>query len=156
MARDNGETLNHFVDILTNMRRTVGFQLFPRDGEEFLTELINEVERMGAGAPLQTSNVRTTLLDEQLSNEVLVAIRELLDNIKKELGGFTASNAAKSEVTADILQIEVESERPTPRRRFMKLYLESLRDNLAKAAGTGTIAAIATIGAILAKYFGVF
>ena len=111
---------------------------------------------MGAGAPLQTSNVRATLLDEQLSNEVLVAIRELLDNIKKELGSFTASNAAKSEVTADILQIEVESERPTPRRRFMKLYLESLRDNLAKAAGTGTIAAIATIGAILAKYFGVF
>ena len=48
--------------------------------------------------------------------------------------------------------------RPVPRRRFLKLSLESLRDNLAKAVGTaaaGGIGALVTLlGEVLAKHFG--
>ena len=73
---------------------------------------------------------------------------------------LTLSNTAKADITADINQIEVETERPTPRRRFMKLYLESLRDNLAKAAGAatagGVVALVALVSGLLAKHFGIF
>ena len=94
--------------------------------------------------------------EEPMSEGVLAEIREALVEIKSELPTMAATNAVKSEIHADIIQIEAESERPIPRRHFMKLYLESLRDNLAKAAGAGTAAALATaVAAILAKYFGV-
>jgi hypothetical protein len=66
---------------------------------------------------------------------------------------MAASNAIKSDIHADIEQIEIETARPTPRRRFVKVFLESLRDNLAKAAAVSLVAAI---GAILGKFFGVF
>jgi hypothetical protein len=95
--------------------------------------------------------------DEPVPDAALVAIRAVLEDIKGQLPGLAASNAEKSEIHADITQIEVEAERPTPRRRFLKLYLESLRDNIAKAAGLGTATALVTaVGAILAKFFGVF
>jgi hypothetical protein len=42
----------------------------------------------------------------------------------------------------------------------MKLYLESLRDNLAKAAGAatagGVVALVALVSGLLAKHFGIF
>jgi hypothetical protein len=70
------------------------------------------------------------------------------------------SNSAKAEIAADIDQIEIETDRPTPRRRFMKIYLESLRDNLAKAAGAATAAGavtlVALVGGLLVKHFGMF
>jgi hypothetical protein len=108
-------------------------------------------ERRSAPAPDEKSS------DEPIPDVALTEIRTALDDIKAKLPAITASNAVKSEIHADISQIEVETERPAPRRRFMKLYLESLRDNLAKAAGAGTAAAlVALVGGILAKYFGVF
>jgi hypothetical protein len=51
---------------------------------------------------------------------------------------------------ADTTKIEVETERPPTRHRFLKVFLESLRDNLAKATAAGLVAAVATI---LAKFF---
>jgi hypothetical protein len=94
-----------------------------------------------------------------LPESALAEIRVTLAEIKAQLPANVTSNAIKAELDADIAQIEVEADRPTPRRRFMKLYLESLRDNLAKAAGAGTIgalvAAAAAVGGLLAKYFGV-
>jgi len=95
--------------------------------------------------------------DEPVPEAALTEIREALAEIKAQLPAMATSNALKSEIHADIVQIEVETERPSPRRRFMAMYLESLRDNLAKAAGAGTVAALVTaVGGILAKYFGVF
>jgi hypothetical protein len=95
--------------------------------------------------------------DEPVPDAALIAIREVLEDIKDQLPSLAASNTEKSEIHADITQIEAEAERPTPRRRFMKLYLESLRDNLAKAAGLGTATAlVGAVGAILGKFFGVF
>jgi hypothetical protein len=80
----------------------------------------------------------------------------MLETIKAQLPALTVSNTVKTEISADIVQIEVETDRPTPRPRFLKLYFESLRDNLAKAAGAGTATAlIAAVGGLLAKYFGV-
>ncbi len=95
---------------------------------------------------------------EAVTEEALTEIRTTLATIKAQIASVTLSNTAKAEIDADIKQIEAEAERPNPRHRFMKLYLESLRDNLAKAAGVGTVAALVTavgaVGALIAKYFG--
>jgi hypothetical protein len=95
--------------------------------------------------------------DMPMSDPALTEIREVVSTIKAELPALMLSNSAKADITADINQIEIETERPTPRRRFMKLYLESLRDNLAKAAGAATAGGmVALVGGLLAKYFGLF
>jgi hypothetical protein len=98
--------------------------------------------------------------DETLPHAALAEIRAAVAEIKAKLPANVTSNAVKAEIDADIAQIEVEADRPTPRRRFMKLYLEILRDNLAKAAGAGTatalITAAAVIGGLLLKHFGAF
>ena len=98
--------------------------------------------------------------DAPLSDAALTEICEVVSMIKAELPALTLSNSAKADITADINQIEVETERPTPRRRFMQLYLESLRDNLAKAAGAatagGVVALVALVSGLLAKHFGIF
>jgi hypothetical protein len=95
--------------------------------------------------------------DEALPVAVLNEIRATLVDIKAELPKLAVSNALKAEIGSDISQIEVEAERPTPRRRVVKIFLESLRDNLAKAAGAGGAAAlVAAIGGLLTKYFGLW
>lgn len=97
--------------------------------------------------------------DEPIPDMALNEIREALEQIKAQLPVLAVSNASKAEIDADLDQIEIETERPTPRRRLMPLFLESLRDNLAKDAGAGAAgvagALIATMGGILARYFGV-
>jgi hypothetical protein len=97
---------------------------------------------------------------QPISEAALTEIRETVSTIKAELPALALSNSDKSEITADIQQIEVEVERPIPRRPFMKLYLESLRDNLAKAAGAATagglVTLVALVGGLLAKHFGIF
>jgi hypothetical protein len=98
--------------------------------------------------------------DVPLSDAALTDIREIVSTIKAELPALTLSNSARSEITADIDQIQIETDRPTPRGRFMKIYLESLRDNLAKAAGAatagGAVSLVALVGGLLAKHFGLF
>jgi hypothetical protein len=95
--------------------------------------------------------------DAPMSDAALTEIREVVSTIKAELPALTLSNSTKADITADINQIEIEIERPTPRRRFMKMYLESLRDNLAKAAGAATAGGIiALVAGLIAKYFHVF
>jgi hypothetical protein len=95
--------------------------------------------------------------EEAVPDAALAEIRTILAEIKAQLPAITTSNALKAEIDTDITQIEVETERPSPRRQFVKIFLESLRDNLAKAAGAGAAAAlVATLGGILEKYFGVF
>jgi hypothetical protein len=95
--------------------------------------------------------------DLPMSDAALTEIREVVSTIKVELATLTLSNSAKADITADINQIEIETERPTPRRRFMKLYLESLRDNVAKALGAATAGGmVALIAGLIAKYFHVF
>lgn len=94
--------------------------------------------------------------DQPIPEAAIIEIRETVGHIKQQLSAVT-SNVLKAEIDADIIQVEAETERPVPRRRFMVMYLESLRDNLAKAAGAGTAAALAAaVAGILAKYFGVF
>jgi hypothetical protein len=91
--------------------------------------------------------------DEPLPDAALAEIRATLAEVKTQLPAIVTSNALKAEIDTDIKQIEVETERPAPRRQFVKIFLESLRDNMAKAAAAGLVAAV---GAILAKFFGVF
>ncbi len=95
-----------------------------------------------------------------MSDAALAEIREAVSTIKAELPALTLSNSTRAEITADIGQIEIETDRPTPRQRFMKIYLESLRDNLAKAAGAatagGAVGLVALVGGIIAKHFGMF
>jgi hypothetical protein len=97
--------------------------------------------------------------DPPMSDAALTDIHEAVSSIKAELPALTLSNSEKADIIADIKQIEVETERPTPRRRFMKLYMESLRDNLAKAAGAATAGGLVTLAALvaglLAKHFGI-
>ncbi len=98
--------------------------------------------------------------DAPMSEAALTEIREVVSTIKADLPALALSNSAKADITADISQIEIEAERPTPRKRFMQLYLESLRDNLAKAAGAATAGGLVTLAALvtglLAKHFGIF
>lgn len=115
-------------------------------------EEIGDLAELAAPAP----DPEPTLDDKPVPDAVLTAVREALEDIKTYMPARTVSYTAKSEIHADISQIEVETERPAPRRRFMVLYLESLRDNLARTAGAWTAAAlVAVVGGILAKYFGV-
>lgn len=83
-----------------------------------------------------------------------------MSTIKTELPALTLSNSARAEIAADIGQIEIEADRPTPRKPFMKLYLESLRDSIAKAAGAatagGAVTLAALVGGLIAKHFGIF
>jgi hypothetical protein len=98
--------------------------------------------------------------DQPISDAALAEIRDAVSTIKAELPALTLSNSEKADIIADIKQIEIETERPTPRRPFMKLYMESLRDNLAKAAGAATAGGLVTlaalVGGLIAKHFGVF
>jgi hypothetical protein len=129
---------------------------------------VDSVERSGSasleirfpsksGPPASSPTLRN---DAPMSDAALGEIREVVSTIKAELPALTLSNSAKAEITADLNQIEVETERPIPRRRFMKLYLESLRDNLAKAAGAatagGAVALAALVGGLIIKHFGIF
>jgi len=91
--------------------------------------------------------------DDGMSDAALAEIRDGIAEIKHQLPAIVTSNAVKAEIQSDLTQIDTELERPTPRRKFLKTFLESLRDNLAKAAATGLIAIIA---GILAKSFHVF
>ena len=98
--------------------------------------------------------------DTPLSDDALKDIRDAVITVKAELPALTLSNSEKAEITADISHIEIETDRPAPRSRFMKLYLESLRDNFAKAAGAATVGGAVTlaalIGSVLVKHFGMF
>ena len=108
---------------------------------------------------LTAPNVLSMTNDPPISDETLTEIGEAVSTIKAQLPALTLSNTEKAEIIADIKQIEVETERPTPRRSFMKLYLESLRDNLAKAAGAATAGGLVTlaalVGSLIAKHFGI-
>jgi hypothetical protein len=97
-----------------------------------------------------------TIHHAPMSDAALTDIREVVSTVKTELPALTLSNSARSEITADIGQIEIETERPTPRKPFLKISLESLRDNLAKAAGTAAAGLVAAVTAILAKHFGLY
>ena len=94
--------------------------------------------------------------DAPLPDAALTEIREAVSTVKIKLPALTLSNSARSEITADIGQIEIETERPTPRKPFLKISLESLRYNLAKAAGAAAGGFVATHTAILAKHFGLY
>ncbi len=91
--------------------------------------------------------------EEPLFEAALTEIRNTIVEIKSQLPTLVASNAVKAEIVSDVAQIDTELERPTPRRKFLKTFLESLRDNLAKGAAAGLVA---LVGAILAKIFHVF
>jgi hypothetical protein len=95
---------------------------------------------------------QTTIADEPIPDAALNEIRAALDEIKTKLPTFAVSNTVKTDIHVDIEHIEAEVERPTPRRHLVKVFLESLRDNLAVAAATGLGA---LVGTILARYFGV-
>lgn len=98
--------------------------------------------------------------DPPMSIAALADIREVVSKVRTELPVLTLSNSEQADIVADIQQIEAETARPAPRQRFMKLYLESLRDNLAKAAGVATAGGLVTlaalVGGLLAKHFGLF
>jgi hypothetical protein len=117
----------------------------------------NEIRLPSSNAPAPSS---LPVHDAPLTDAALAAVREVLSTIKDELPALTLSNSAQSEITADVRQIEIEADRPTPRGRFMKIYLESLRDNLAKAAGMatagGAVTLVGLVGSLIAKHFGMF
>jgi hypothetical protein len=92
--------------------------------------------------------------DDGVPDTALSEIRAVLAGIKNQLPTITASNTVMVEINADISQIEVETERPNPRRSAVKTFLESLRDNLAKAAGAGVAGSLLLLGGLLAKHFG--
>ena len=72
---------------------------------------------------------------------MLNAINEAVQAIRAELGSLSAGNSEKAEVDADLIQLAAETERPAPRRTFLKLFVESARDNLAKAGGASVAGA---------------
>jgi hypothetical protein len=65
-----------------------------------------------------------SLDDQPLPDTALVEIRAVLAEIKAQLPGMFTSNALKTEISADIIQIEAETERPSPRRKFVKAFLK--------------------------------
>jgi hypothetical protein len=94
--------------------------------------------------------------DALLSEDALTDIREFVNTVKTELPTLTLSNSAKSEITSDIGQIEIETGRPTPRKSFLRMSLESMRDSLAKTVGGAAAGFVAAATAILAKHFGLY
>jgi hypothetical protein len=143
VAADNTTTCIKPANILPKAKSSRSFSC----ARPVLEEEIGDRAELAPAPPPEP-----TLADEPVPDGALTEIREALKDIKSQLATMTVSNTVKSEIHADIEQIEAETERPTPRRQFVKVFLESLRDNLAKVAATGLVA---TIGAILAKFFGV-
>lgn len=92
--------------------------------------------------------------DDALSDAALEELRQAIAEIKSQLPTVSASNAVRTDIESDVAQIHAELDRPAPRRKFLRICFESLRDNLAKAAGAGAAGLITTIGLILAKHFG--
>jgi hypothetical protein len=91
---------------------------------------------------------------EILDESTIAQMRAELSFIKAELQKAVLTNDIRSEIEADVTQIEAEIDRPVPRRKLFKVFLESLRDNLAKAAGVaaagGAITALTAAAARLA------
>jgi hypothetical protein len=139
---------------LVLLRQAVGFL------EEELLDRGETVDQATLGVPPTTAPApmppapAVPVEEAPIPVAAMTEIRDVVGGLKAELPTLTLSNSERSEITADIVQIEAEADRPAPRRRFMKMYLESLRDNLAKAAGAATVTAVVALGAILAKYFG--
>lgn len=97
-----------------------------------------------------------TTAAQPVSDSAIEATREIVNKLKTELPSLALPNSTQAEVAADLAQIEIEIERPAPRGRFTKLFLESLRDNLAKATAAGVVALLGLVGGLLAKYFGAY
>jgi hypothetical protein len=143
-----------FSIILSGTTRAVGFSFFPRNGAELLNSILEHLRNRSDVEVLPASPVPVLRQSgDTLPDEVLLEMRVMLAEIKRLMPQLTASNAAKSEIHADLVQLEIEIDRPQPRKGFIKIFLESLRDNVAKAAGAAVGETVAAIGAILAKYF---
>jgi len=92
---------------------------------------------------------------EPVSSDIVSSISTGVQEIRGLLPALAISNSVRAEIEADIVQLIAETDRPAPRRKFARLFLESLRDNLAKAAGAATAGGlIAGVGAIVAKLLG--
>ncbi|MGN8097364.1 hypothetical protein [Methylobacterium sp. 22177] len=91
--------------------------------------------------------------DEFSKDELISDVRILISKIESSLPALDTSNSLRNDIVSDIDQTKIEIGREKPRKKIIKVFLESLRDNLAKAAGGAVVAAI---GALIAKYFGVF
>ena len=63
--------------------------------------------------------------DDNLPDMALAEIRAALAEIKDKLPTITASNTVMVEINADISQIEVEADRPNPRRSVLKRSLKA-------------------------------
>jgi hypothetical protein len=103
--------------------------------------------------PEQGSPMSPTVSDDRMSDSALVEIREGIAEVRSQLPILVTSNAVRVDIESDLAQIDTGLERPTPRSKFLKTFLESLRDNLAKAAATGLVALV--VG-ILAESFHMF
>lgn len=119
-----------------------------------------EIEVLFPSKNMTAPSAPSKLGELPIADAALAEIQDAVNTIKTELAVLSLSNSEKGEIIADLKQIEAEVERPAPRRTFMKLYLESLRDNLAKAAGAatagGAVALAALVGSLIAKHFGIF
>lgn len=92
--------------------------------------------------------------------EAIEDTRKAVEKLKAGLPALSLPNSVKAEIDSDIAQIEIEMERPAPRGRAIKLFLESAKDRLTELAGeaaANTVAALVLLlGGLLAKHFGVF
>lgn len=125
---------------------------------------IDAVERGDfTGLKIQFPQQQSSVSENALGTASVVseaAISEtlgLLEKVKAELPSLELSNSSLAEINADVSQIEIEVARPSPRKEFVKLFLTSLRDNLAKAAGAAAAGGLfglgATVANLLARHF---
>lgn len=140
---DNYAGSNLFQDLHDDLPKRVAA------GEES-----RQVTKPGTGPAVRQSVDKMPPADETVPDAALFEIRAALADIKVEISRMKASNAVQAVIFSEMSHIELEVESPTPRRSMLKVFLESLRDNIAKAAGAGVTTALTILGRILAKHFG--
>ena len=116
----------------------IGFGGFTDVGYDYLEEQHAKIER-----ELSNSDVPQSVLGE---------ISSAIEELRKHIDTLNASNASKAEISADLNQLGIEIDRPKPRRSFIKLFVESTRDNLAKAGGAGIAGAALLFGGAVARW----
>jgi hypothetical protein len=140
------------MDRLHPPRRTIGRARITGSGVDVI-ERGNSSNEIRFAFPNASPPSQPPVHDAPLSDAALTDIREAVSTVKTELPALTLSNSARSEIAADIGQIEIETERPT--KPFLKISLESSRQS-SKGCGAAAGGFFATLTAILAKHFGLY
>ena len=150
--------LRHYADYIS--RGDLTSTLLKAEDPHLFTALLSYRRRtelpVGLRSLFGATKRKRAKIVQVFTDEEIEDIRRALEIVRVNLASMQAANSVKADIDADLTIVKAEMDRPLPRPKFVKQFLESLRDNVAKASGAAATAGLVALGAILAKYFGLF